>query len=45
MVYIQTVLENTVHKIFWDFEIQADYRTPIRRPDQELIITKKLPKS
>ena len=30
----ESVLENEMHKIFWDFEIQTDHLIPTRRADQ-----------
>ena len=33
------VIENTTHKLLWDFNIQSDHLIPVRRPD--LIIIKK----
>ena len=34
MLYVQPrILENAVHKILWDFEIQTDNLIPARRPD------------
>ena len=37
----EPVLENKVHKIFWNFKILADHLIPIRRPDLVLINKKK----
>ena len=37
------VLENDIHKLLWDFDIQTDHLISARRPD--LIITKKKKKS
>ena len=37
----ESVLENETHKIFWDFKIQMDHPTAIRRPDQAFINKKK----
>ena len=34
------VLENDLHKLLWDFNIQTDHQIPARRPDL-LIINKK----
>ena len=34
------VLENEMHKLLWDFNIQTDHLIPARRPDL-IIITKK----
>ena len=36
----ESVLENEVHKILWDFEIQTDHLIPARRPDL-VVINKK----
>ena len=30
----ESVIENELHKILWDFEIQTHHLIPIRRPDQ-----------
>ena len=35
----ETVLENKMHKILWNFEIQRGHLTKARRPD--LVIVKK----
>ena len=35
------VLQNKIHKIRWDFEVQIDHRIPARKPDVELINKKK----
>ena len=35
---LEFVLENEMHKVLWDFEIQTDHLIPGRRPD--LIIIK-----
>ena len=29
----ESVLENEMGKIIWDFEVQTDYRISVRRPD------------
>ena len=29
----ETVLENEMHKILWDFEVQADHLISVRRPN------------
>ena len=34
------VLENDIHKLLWDFDIQTDHLIPARRPDL-IIINKK----
>ena len=31
------VLENEMHKLPWEFEIQTDQLISVRRPDQEII--------
>ena len=33
----ESVLENEMHKILWDFEIQMDHLISARRPDLVLI--------
>ena len=38
----ESLLENEIHDIFWDFEIQMDQRIPTRRPDLVLINKKNL---
>ena len=38
---IESVLENEMHKLLWDFVIQMDYLTSARRPDQEIINQKR----
>ena len=35
------VLENDLHKILWDFNIQTDHLIPARRPDLIIINKKK----
>ena len=35
------VLENTMHKLLWDFNIQTDHLIPARRPDPIKINKKK----
>ena len=35
------VLENTMHKLLWDFNIQTDHLIPARRPDLIIINKKK----
>ena len=37
----ESVLENKIHKILWDFEMQAEYLIPPRRPNLKLINKKK----
>ena len=37
----ESILENEMHKILWDFEIQKDHLIPARRPDLLLINKKK----
>ena len=39
MIYAQTrtLLENEIHIVLWDFEIQTDYQILARRPDLVLI--------
>ena len=34
-------LENEIHKLFWDFEIQTDYQNSARRRDKMKINKKK----
>ena len=43
MIYEQpsTLLENDMHKILWDFNIQTDHLIPGRRPDFIIIKKKK----
>ena len=43
MVYAkpESVLENEMHKILWDFAIKTDHPIPARRPDLVLINKKK----
>ena len=43
MVYdkLKSVLENEMHKIVWDFEIQMHNLIPARRPDLVIINKKK----
>ena len=38
----ESVLENEMQKILWDFEIQTDHLIPARRPD--LVITNNIKK-
>ena len=33
----ESVLENEMHNIIWDFGIKTDHRNPARRPDLVLI--------
>ena len=35
------VLENDMHKLLWDFNIQTDHLIPARRPDLIIINKKK----
>ena len=35
------VLENAMHKLLWDFNIQTDHLIPVRRPDLIIINQKK----
>ena len=37
----ESVLENYIHKVLWDFEIQAVHVIPTRKPDQMIIKKKK----
>ena len=37
----ESVLENEIHKILWDFEIQTDHLIQARKPDLMLINEKK----
>ena len=37
----ESTLENEMHKILWDFEIQMDHLIPIRRLDLVITIKKK----
>ena len=37
----ESVLENEMHKILWDFEIQTEHLIPARRPDLVIINKKK----
>ena len=41
MYKLKFLLENEIHKILWNFEIQMDPLVPARRPDLELIHKKK----
>ena len=36
------VLENAMHKLLWDFNIQTDHLIPARRPDLIIINKKKI---
>ena len=36
----ESVLENEVHKVLWDYEIQTDHLISARQPDQ-VIVNKK----
>ena len=36
-----SVLENDIHKLLWDFDIQTDHLIPARRPDLIIINKKK----
>ena len=38
---LEYLLENEIHKIIWDIEIQIDHRIPIRRPDLIMIEKRK----
>ena len=29
----ESVLENETHKVLWDFEVQTDHLSQVRRPD------------
>ena len=35
------VLENDIHKLLWEFNIQTDHLIPVRRPDLIIINNKK----
>ena len=37
----ESVQENDIHKIVWNFQIQTDHLITIRKPDQVIINTKK----
>ena len=37
----ESILENEMHKLLWDFEIQTDLLILARRPDQVLVYKKK----
>ena len=37
----ESVLENEMHKILWDFEIQMDHLISAWRPDQVIVNKKK----
>ena len=37
----ESVLENNMHKLLWDFDIQTDHQVSARRPDLIIIIFKK----
>ena len=37
----ESVLENEMHKLLWDFEIQTDHQISARRPDLKIINKKK----
>ena len=39
--YPAAVLENNIHKLRWDFDIQTDHLIPARRPDLIIINKKK----
>ena len=41
MRIFESVLENEMHKILWDFEIQTDYSIQVRKRDFVLIYKKK----
>ena len=38
----ESVLENKMHKILWDFQIQTDYPILARRPEDLVFIDKKI---
>ena len=42
MAYAQPVLENEMHKIFWDFKIKTDHQ--ISATQRDLIIINRKPK-
>ena len=37
----ESVVENDIHKLLWDFNIQTDHLIPARRPDLIIINNKK----
>ena len=37
----ESILENEMHKVVWDFEIQTDHIISVRRPDQVIVNNKK----
>ena len=36
----ESILENKMHKLLWDFEIQTDHLISSRRPGLEIVIKK-----
>ena len=38
---LESIQENNMHKILWDFEVQTDHLIPARRPDVVWINKKK----
>ena len=41
MLNAESVLENEMHKILWDFKIQSDHLNSARRPDLVIVNNKK----
>ena len=41
MLILESIQENEVDTIFWDFEIQTDHLISARRPDLEIVNKKK----
>ena len=39
----ESILENQMHKILWDFEIQTDHLISARRPDLDIATIKRGP--
>ena len=37
----ESVLENEIHKVIWDFEIQTNHLIPVKRPDLKIVKKKR----
>ena len=37
------ILDNTMHKLLWDYDIQTDHLISARRPDIEIVNKKREP--
>ena len=38
---VESILENEMHKVLWNFEIQTNHLFPAKRPNQVIVNKKK----